>query len=237
MEVKIEFIYEDKTYDVVCSAKEDLNSMFKKFIKMLNNESQVEEYSFYYEGQKLKEDKNKKTIEKNDLIGDKNKITIKVQKNLKILKCPNCNYNDCILILKNNKVTFYGCEHKHTSTTIYDKYKKSQIMIPSDIRCCVNGCNHDQENDKSDFYYCLTCSNMLGTTKSYCTKCISVHDEDHIKVNFEKKNYYCKDHFQKFIKYCFDCKKIYVKNVKMSIQNMKLKVMNLCHQMKLNYKN
>ena len=110
-------------------------------------------------------------------------------------------------------------------------------MIPSDIRCCANGCNHDQENDKSDFYYCLTCSNMLGTTKSYCTKCISIHDEDHIKVNFEKKNFYCKNHFQKFIKYCFDCKKIYVKNVKMSIQNMKLKVMNLCHQMKLNYKN
>ena len=29
MEVKIEFIYDDKTYDVVCSAKEELNSMFK----------------------------------------------------------------------------------------------------------------------------------------------------------------------------------------------------------------
>jgi hypothetical protein len=38
--------------------------MFDKFIKELNNESQVDEYSFYYQGQKFKEDKNKKTIEK-----------------------------------------------------------------------------------------------------------------------------------------------------------------------------
>ena len=91
MEIKVEFIYEDKTYDIVCLAKDELKSMFDKFIKELNNESQVDEYSFYYEGQKLK---NKKTIEKNDLIGGKSKITIKVQKNLKILKCPDCNYND-----------------------------------------------------------------------------------------------------------------------------------------------
>ena len=207
MEIKVEFIYEDRTYNIVCLAKDELKSMFDKFIKELNNGSQIDEYSFYYEGQKLKEDKNKKTIEKNDLIGGKSQITIKVQKNLKVLKCPDCNYNDCILVLRNNKVKFYGCEHNHTSSTTYDKYKKKQIMIPSDIRCCVNGCNNDQENDKSDFYFCLTCSEMFGKTKSYCTKCMLTHSDKHIRVNFDRKNYYCKDHFQKFIKYCFDCKK------------------------------
>ena len=110
-------------------------------------------------------------------------------------------------------------------------------MIPSDIRCCVNGCNHDQENDKSDFYFCLTFSEMFNKTKSYCTKCMSTHSDKHIRVNFDRKNYYCKVHFQKFINYCFDCKKIYVKNVKMIIQNIKLKAIQLWRQMKLNYKN
>ena len=45
---------------------------------------------------------------------DKNagSILITVEKNIKIIKCPKCNYDDCVVSLKNYKTTFYNCEHK-----------------------------------------------------------------------------------------------------------------------------
>ena len=207
MKVNIDFFYEGKKYNVSCSSKDRLNTMFDKFVKELNNESQIEEYSFLYNDEEIKEDENNKTIEGNSLIGGKNEITITVQKNLKIIKCPKCNYNDCIIDLKNYKILFSGCEHNHSVKDTYDKYQKNQIMIPSDIKCCAPNCKNNQKNDKSEFYICLTCSKNLKTSKSYCKTCKLSHNKDHVSVNFDEKNYYCKSHLQKFIKYCFNCKK------------------------------
>ena len=223
MKVNVEFIYEGNKYIASCSSKDRLSTMFDKFLKKLNNESQLEEYSFFVNDEEVKEDENNKTIEGNSLIGGKNEITITVQKNLKIIKCPKCNYNDCIIDLKNYQAVFSGCEHNHSIKDTYDKYQKCQIMIPSDIKCCEPNCKHNQKNDKSEFYLCLTCSKMLNTTKSYCKKCKLVHDKDHICVNFDEKNYFCKSHLKKFIKYCFNCKKNICEQCENDHQNHEIK--------------
>jgi len=54
MKVNVDFIYENKKYSVSCSSKDRLNTMFEKFIKKLNNESQIEEYFFISMMKKLK---------------------------------------------------------------------------------------------------------------------------------------------------------------------------------------
>lgn len=204
MDIKAIFIYQKKTIEVSCSSKEEMVSLFNKFIKQVNPESNINNYIFYYEGKELGKDS---TIEKNELISGKSSIAISVQKNLKIIKCPQCNYNDCIINLSNYQVTFYGCEHKHIESDTYDKYNEKQKIENSSIRCCVHDCDHNEENDTLDFYLCLTCSKMLNNTNSYCSRCNSAHNKDHIRVKFDDKNYYCRKHFNKYEKYCFTCQK------------------------------
>ena len=204
MEVKATFIYETRSILVLSSSKEEINSMLQKFVNKLNPDSKIVDYKFFYEGNLLDTES---TIENSPLIGGKNEINISVQKNLRILKCPKCNYNDCIISLANYSVSFYGCEHKHSFTTTYDKYFKNQKMELSEIRCCVPSCEHDMQNDNFDFFLCLTCSQLMDKSKSYCYQCNKTHDKEHVRIKFDNKNYYCKKHFNKFFKYCFKCKK------------------------------
>ena len=180
-----------------------MKNMFQKFINKLNPESGINDYIFIFEGKKLNHDS---TIEKNEFIHGKKEITISVQKNLRIIKCHKCNYNDCIINLSNFQVALYGCEYNHSFSDNYDKYEETQKIDFSKIRCCALSCKNNQQNDTLDFYLCLTCSKLLNNTKSYCHKCISTHDPEHKRVKFDQKNYYCRKHFNKFIKYCFQCK-------------------------------
>ena len=39
-----------------------------------------------------------------------------------------------------------------------------------------------------------------------CSLCKSIHDKSHIIINYENKNYICKEHNETFVKYCEDCK-------------------------------
>ena len=223
MKVNVDFFYEGKKYSVSCSSEDKLNTMFDKFIKILNNESQIEEYSFFFNDEEFKEEENNKTIGRNSLIGGKNKIIISVQKKLKIIKCPKCNYNDSIIDLKNYQAAFSGCEHNHSINFNYNIYQNCQKIIPSDIKCCEPNCKHNQENDKSEFYFCLTCSKMIKRSIIYDKSCKLAHDKNHVCVNFYEKNYFCKSHFKKFIKYCFNCKKNICEQCENDHQNHEIK--------------
>ena len=204
MEIKVTFIYETRTILVLCSEQDEMTSLFQKFIHKLNPSSTLNNYIFYYEGNILN---NSSTIKNNPLLSGKKEFTISAQKNLRIIKCPKCNYNDCIVNLYNYKLEFYGCEHNHSILTTYDKYLKNQKMELSDIKCCSLGCQNNEENNNKDFYLCLTCSKLLNNTKSYCYDCKEKHDKEHNMKRFDEKNYYCRKHFNQFIKYCFKCKK------------------------------
>ena len=54
MKVNIDFFYEGEKYNVSCSSKDRLNTLLDKFVQKLNNESQIEEYSFFSMMKKLK---------------------------------------------------------------------------------------------------------------------------------------------------------------------------------------
>ena len=119
MEVKATFTYLNKTIQVLCKDDEDINKMYEKFAAKLSDGSEASHYIYYYNGYKLG---HLSTIGKNKHLVGKRDINITVQKKLRIVKCPKCICNDCIVNLKDYQVSYYGCEHGHSYCEMYDDY-------------------------------------------------------------------------------------------------------------------
>ena len=202
-EAKITFIYEKKTIQIFGSVEDELSKFFERFVAKLNANSSIYDYEFFYEGKKLT---NFTNIQKSNIIKNKNEFTISVFKKTKKVKCPKCICNDCILKINNYHLSFYGCKYKHRENKIFDGYQDSQKIDLSQIVCSKNSCGKNQSDDPKDFYKCLTCTKLLHRTKYFCNDCSKAHDQTHIKIKYDDKNYYCEQHFNRLIKYCFTCK-------------------------------
>ena len=203
MEVKVTFTYLNKTIEVLCRDNEQMNDLFKKFVNKLNDGSDITHYIYYSGGNKLG---NNGTIAQNKYICNRKEINILVQKKLRIIKCPRCGCNDCIVNLDNYIASFYGCKYGHTYTSVCNDYINLQKIDSSELRCNESGCPNTQNNYIFGFYKCLTCSDIIGSSHYFCKDHDSNH-ENHVKVKFDKKNYYCVNHFKPFKKYCFTHKK------------------------------
>ena len=203
------FIYSAIPYVIPYTGKETFKEMIIKFIEVFNKESKIHDYNFYYKGEIIDPTTYDLIIKDNK---NNESIIITVDKNIKVIECPKCNYGDCVVSLINYKTTFYNCEHKHLEISTYDNYFTDQIYYPEKIRCAGN--NDCKKNAKMDskFFLCLTCSKMQNKTRSICSECIEKHkieykDSNHFIINYEDKNYYCKNHCKKMENYCFQCKK------------------------------
>ena len=209
---KSTFMYAARSFEILCTGKEKVSEMIQKFINKFNPDSNINDYNFYYEGKIIEPNNYPYPVEENELFGKKDSFIITVEKNIKIIECPKCNYGDCVVSLINFKTTFYNCEHKHLEISSYDNYFTDQIYYPEKIRCAGNNCTKNARMDPH-FFLCLTCSKLLNKTRSICSECPQKHkheykDENkHFIINYEDKNYYCKDHCKKMEHYCFQCKK------------------------------
>ena len=202
------FMYAGKSFSIQCKGKDKVIEMIQKFLNKFNPDSKIVEYFFIYEGKKIEPSNYQMSIEENDF-GKKESFILSVEKNIKVIECPLCNYGDCVVSLSNYKTTFYNCEHDHLKISSYDNYFFDQIFFPEKIICSDNkpNCRLNAKNDP-DFQLCLTCSNTAKRTKSVCTNCIKEHKESkHMIIKYEDKNYYCHTHMKKKEKYCFQCKK------------------------------
>ena len=206
MEVKATFIYKDRTINVQCSPEDEMSKLFKSFINKMGIQSEITDYLFIYNGNELEHNS---TIAKNKYLCGKKEINIIVHKKLRIIKCPKCVSNDCIVNLSNYVALFYGCKYGHTDSVIYDNYSNTQANNCNEIIC--TSCSETYNKSFLEFYRCFTCSEMFGHPRYFCNKCISNDAKEHIKVKYDDQNYYCKEHVtnqaNKLIKYCFTCKK------------------------------
>ena len=205
------FIYATRSFLINYTGKDKFSEIVQKFIKELNPESRIIDYNFYYEGTKIERNTYEKPIEEIESFANKDEIIISVEKNIKVIQCPRCNYGDCVVSLINYKTTFYNCEHKHLELSSYEHYFTDQIFHTERIICAGENCDKTARMDPN-FSLCLTCSKLLNRTKSMCNDCINKHkiqfkDDNHVIIKYEDKNYYCKDHIKRMIKYCFHCKK------------------------------
>ena len=203
------FMYANKkTISILCQGKEKFVEIIKKYINKINPNSNIVDYYFFYEGKKIEPKDYEKPIEDNEF-GKNESFVLSVEKNIKIIQCPKCNYGDCVVSLLNYKTTFYNCEHKHLQISSYDNYFTDQIYYSEKIICSDNSenCKKNAKIDP-DFQMCLTCSQIINRTRSICSNCIKQHREKkHEIIKYEDKNYYCRKHIKKMEKYCFQCKK------------------------------
>ena len=200
------FVYTNKTIKILCQGKEKFVEVIKKYLNEINPNSSIVDYYFYYEGKRIEPSNYEKNIEDNEF-GKNASFIISVEKNIKIIQCPKCNYGDCVVSLLNYKTTFYNCEHKHLFIGSYDNYLTDQVYYSERIICSDNNCKENAKNNL-DFQMCLSCSQIVNRTRSICSNCIQHHrDKNHIIIKYEDKNYYCRKHIKKMEKYCFQCKK------------------------------
>ena len=212
MEINVLFKYEDTEIPLQCPTEDIMRTKFEEFINTINPDTTAEEYRFYYDEKEL--DPTMKFADCKEICDKIEKeITIVAIKKLRI-KCPKCNYNECIINLSDHHISFYGCEHKHSYSAMYDDYGKSQEMLNYKIKCCSPGCKKNQKNNPRDFFICLKCTDMLDNNKSYCYECNLEHSKLHKTVRFNDKSYYCFKHCERFIEYCFNCKQNICKDCK-----------------------
>ena len=120
--------------------------------------------------------------------------------NSKQVICPKCQENIRILF-KDYKITLYECKNNHTINNILlNEFNNTQIIDLSKIIC--NNCKNIKSLSNSiKFYKCNTCGINL------CNSCKSNHSQNHIIINYDKKNYKCDIHNEIYSSYCNKCKK------------------------------
>ena len=205
-QITVSFTYANRSFSVNCTEDNKIREIIQQFIDKCNPKSKARDYNFIYEGNQIKPNTYDETIKANELLKGKKEFIIQAETNIKIINCPECNYGDCVVSLKDYRTVFYNCQHKHLLPSTYDNYFQDQIYYPEKIYCidCL-------KNGKSDplIFQCLTCSKIAGRVKSVCEECTKIKHiaKGHDVINYEDKNYICWKHNKKMVKYCFKCKK------------------------------
>ena len=115
--------------------------------------------------------------------------------------CPKCK-ESTILSVNDFQASLLPCKNHHELKNIpLRKFNETQNIDISKILCDICKCS------KASFYnnilfYCLNCK------KNICPGCnLGRHDRTHKTVEYERKDFICKDHFDSFNSYCKTCKK------------------------------
>jgi hypothetical protein len=132
-----------------------------------------------------------------NLENEQDEIKTKISKDI---ICPKC-FETIFINLNDFNINLSGCKHDHIINNILiDKFEETQKVDLNKIIC--ENCKQNNKSTKHNnvFYICNTCN------KNICPKCKSLHDQEHMIINYDNKNYICKKHNKSFIKFCKDCK-------------------------------
>ena len=207
---EIQFIYEGKNITIQCNENEKIEEIITRFLTKINN-IENKNLIYLYNGTKInKELKYKEQaneIDKNSMKMDiiVTKFEDESDKKEKIISkeiiCPTCNEN-ILLDIKDYKINLNNCKNNHEIENILlDRFEETQNIILNEIKCNICEIKNKGNTFNNEFYLCITCN------KNICPLCKSKHDKEHIIINYDEKNYICKNHNDLFIKYCKKCKK------------------------------
>ena len=191
----------DFQMSVQCKTSMKMNDIFKSFASKVFSE--VDDFEFYYKGNPINGNSEFKKLSKSAT------IEINVNKKQKILKCPDCICNNCVILMKDYKLYYYGCCHNHKSQYIrkLEDYKAIQQIDLDRIKC--HKCQKTQKKCLEDFYKCFNCSAICGSATYFCKDCIDgCKKKKHTCIKYDQKYYYCpkKGHYGEFKSYCENCK-------------------------------
>ena len=203
---QVEFDYNNEKTIIQCNATDKMKDIIKKFI--IKVDTIGSKIFFLCEGRILEEEKtfNEVAKDKNQLIvivkeetdEKENVSTLKKSKNI---ICPECNENIFISI-DDFKISLYECRNGHKIKDIQlNEFDKPQYIDQAKIICDICKNKNKSETYDNKFYICYSCKMNL------CPLCQMNHNKSHYIVDYEKKDYKCRDHFETYIYYCNECKK------------------------------
>ena len=111
MDANDTFYSEGKTLDkivVQCKNNETMSSIFEKFSRKI--EDKLDDFDFFYKGKKIKETSTISSLKNSK---DANDIDILFKRRSKIMKCPECICNNCIIKIEKYRINFIECCHGH----------------------------------------------------------------------------------------------------------------------------
>ena len=129
------------------------------------------------------------------ILGNNNNKLIKAKQ----IICPRCSENAFIEI-ENYKIKL-TCNKGHESGILISEYENTQKIDQSKIRCDICKEKNKGETYGNQFFRCLNCKNKL------CPLCKAAHDSNHNIIDYDKKDFICEEHFEKYEFYCKTCKK------------------------------
>jgi surface protein len=113
--------------------------------------------------------------------------------------CPQCKLN-CLININDYNISLYNCYKEHSVNNLsINEFVYTQYIDESMIQCGECKINKARVRD-NNFYICSCGLNL-------CPLCQIDHKKNNHNVfNFDKKNYWCIEHNEKFISYCPNCK-------------------------------
>ena len=216
-EVNLDFIYQRNIMKIQCKRNEYMKDIFKRYL--INLGKDINDVYFMYNGNKINEELKLEefNIKDNEIkilaydINDKN-IENKEEKQNKDIICPECG-NICLIDINNYKIILNKCINKHSKEDILlNEFNDLQNNNKLNIVC--SKCNKTRnEIYKNKLFKCCKCEIIL------CPICKLKHNEAHILIDYELKNYICNIHGEEYISYCEACN------------------MNLCDKCEIDHKN
>ena len=197
--VEVQFIYKGQQISIQCNIDDKMKDIINKFQNLIKEEDN--NLCYIYNEDKLNEE-----LKLNQILKAKyeNKLNILVynnngkQKSSNEIICPECKEN-ILIDIKDYKINLYECRNKHKIENISLNEYENMQKIDLSKRIC-NECYKYNKNINEELYICNECNINL------CPLCKSKHEKNHNIVNYDDKNYICKRHNDKYIKYCKECK-------------------------------
>ena len=205
--VELEFDYQQNKITMQANSNEYFSTILKKYYA----KSQIEPNSVIFMAHSMKIPENKKIIEVMNQLEKMNKrmyiavFPLDINNNDKVITeakeiiCPKCT-DQCRIKIEDYIIKLYDCKNNHLTSVKLDKFKDSQKIDLSQIKC--HNCKSKSMGDTFEhaFYYCLNCKINI------CVLCKVKHNNNHFIINYEQKNYKCPIHFDSYFKYCHNCK-------------------------------
>ena len=203
------FNYEESNIIIQCNINDKMEDIIKRFlIKIIKNEND-NNLLYIYNGNIINYDLTF-IQQANELDKERNKMNIIVKSNddnnkeikeiiSKDIICPECKEN-ILMNIEDFKINLYECKNNHIINNILiNKYENTQKIDLNKIKCDECNENNKGNTHNNEFYICNKCN------KNICPLCKLKHDENHLIIKYDDKNYICKKHNDTFIKYCKKC--------------------------------
>ena len=208
-EISIKFIYNGQEVKIQCQKNELIKDILQRYLTKIQK-NQTDLY-FLYNGNILDDNTKLSTINSasNEPVilvcdaKDTNTHPNEEEKSIKYFKdliCPKCG-DSSIISFTNYKINLISCDKGHETKNISLKDFKDLQKLDEAVILCKQCQRKKLDTFGQKFYICCNCEITL------CPLCKSVHNKDHIILDYESKKYLCQKHGEKFISFCNQCKR------------------------------